>query len=1054
MNSRIAFFTALTGMILSGISTAATTTPAPTIRISPATIQLRAGEHTTFYASATGITAPATVTWKVLSTASGSTADLGTVTSAGVYTAPAAVPSPNTVLVQASDSANASVLATSTVTILSPLPAITSLSEYNVNTGLGFTLTIRGTNFLAGAKVLLDGTETPSTVVAGALVVSGKSSAAVGSKISVAVANPGPSATSGAWSLTVIAPVAVHISPADTSVRVGKTQQFYAGVSNNSNTAATWQVNTKPGGDTTVGTIDSKGLYTAPATLPSGNVSVTAVSVADPTASASSPVTLENTVPVISTLTPSTVNTGLAYTVDVIGTGFLSTSKVLLDGVAVPATFVSSTKLTIAGTSALAAGKTIAVTVSSPGPNAVSGARSLTVLAPVAVTVSPDKQTTRIGQTRQFSSHVANNTDQAVAWKVNGVTSGNTTWGTIDDKGLYTPPVLLPVNPVLTVSAVSHADPTASASVTLTLENGLPVITGVTPNPVHLDTTTITLTGAGFAKGSVISFGGVSLTTTFVSDTKLTASTAISMPLGRVASVKVINPNPGSETSAPVAVPVRLAPAAEKMSYADAVRFLEMASWGPRPGDVAHLQAIGRDAWLQEQLALPATALPDPNDPNEGAGRLQDAFFTNALTGSDQLRQRVAFALGHILVVAAEKDTHFAQMVSYQRVLLADAFGNFRTLLGDITLNPAMGFFLDMVNNVKANPVRNTVANENYAREVMQLFTVGLNQLDGNGVPIPGAVPEYDQSTVTEMAKVFTGWTYPPVPGFASHWNNPEYYDGAMVPFDAYHDTTAKNINLPLACSIPAGGSAANDLKLALDCLTKQTNVSPFISYRLIQELVTSNPSPAYVGRVANVFSSSGGRLDLVIRAILTDSEAMGTDPAAPPTSKLREPVLYATTLLRALNATVTGDATGVRGQTAAMGQDVLDAPSVFSYFSPFFKVAVPNFPSPLAVTVTVAPEFQLVNAETAFGAINFAYRATVNAVSGNIRVDFGNLQDLAGNEAVVLDAIDQALYRGQMTADEKTAVLAGINASADHLTRVRDGFYVAAAAPQYQVQR
>jgi uncharacterized protein (DUF1800 family) len=433
---------------------------------------------------------------------------------------------------------------------------------------------------------------------------------------------------------------------------------------------------------------------------------------------------------------------------------------------------------------------------------------------------------------------------------------------------------------------------------------------------------------------------------------------------------------------------------------------------------------------------------------NEGLSRLQDAFFTVALTGADQLRQRVAFALAEILVVSGVKDTKFEQMVGYQRLLANDVFGNYRSLLGDMTLNPAMGVYLDIVNNSNAtfdengNPV--TVANENYAREVMQLFSLGLLQLDSTGTPIPGNLAEYDQSTVTEMAKVFTGWTFAAEPGFASHWMNPAYYFLPMVPFEEHHDQTQKNINLPLPCTIPAGGKAADDLNQAVDCIYRQSNVAPFVSYRLIQRLVKSAPSSQYVGDVAGVFSSTGGDLKAVIHKILTHSEAM-----AEGSGRLREPVVQATTLLRELNATVTGAATGMAGLTQAMGQKVLFPGTVFSYFSPFFHI--PGLAPP-----TLAPEFQAMNAETEFGRVNFAWRAATNEVSGNIRVNFANWQDLASDSklgpAQLTAAISQALYRGEMTTDEQAAVQGAAAISTDPLTRVRDAVYVAAAAPQYQV--
>ena len=749
------------------------------------------------------------------------------------------------------------------------------------------------------------------------------------------------------------------------------------------------------------------------------------------------------TVPAIASLSPNFINTGLGYTIDIKGNGFLATSQVMWGGAAVKSTFISSTDLQVKGTSTLAAGAKVSVAVVNPNPGgATSNAASLAVNPPVQVTVTPDGRTIRCGASLAFTAHVVNSTDQVVAWQVNAITGGNTSVGTITATGTYTAPAILPNPSSVTITAISHADATAKASVTAILQNPQPVVTSATPNPVNPGNATIAINGTGFASGATVYFAGAALTTTFVSNTKLTATGTLAMPVGRSAAVKVVNPNPGSLTSAPVAVPVRVA--SEKMSYTDAVRFLEMATFGPTPASVVELQTMGRDAWLAAQFAKPASAWPDPLDGKEGATRLQTAFFNIALNGDDQLRQRASFALAQIMVASAIKDTQFQQMVAYQRLLGDSAFGKFRNLLGAMTLNPAMGDFLDMVNNDKANPAKDTVANENYAREAMQLFTLGLVQLnpDGTSLLLNGAtVPEYDQSTVTQMAKVMTGWTYAPEPGFATHWTNQPYYFAPMVSFDEHHDQTQKNLDLPLPCTVGAGGTAAADLNQTLDCLCAQSNVAPFIAYRLIQRFVMSNPSAAYVSRVASVFHNSGGDLQAVITAVLTDSEA-----STEGSGKLNEPVLYATQLLRALNAANAG-ADALNAQATAMGQNVLTPGSVFSYFSPFYRI-------PGVAPPPVAPEFQAVNAATSFARANFAYRAVTNGISASIKVDLSNLQDLAANPADLVEAIDQALYRGEMDSSEKSILTAAASGSTNTLSRVRSALYAAAAAPQYQVER
>ena len=666
------------------------------------------------------------------------------------------------------------------------------------------------------------------------------------------------------------------------------------------------------------------------------------------------------------------------------------------------------------------------------------------VSSTAVVTIAPAGGTIRCGATLSFTAKVTTTTDQAVIWQVNGQTGGSTTVGTISATGVYTAPADLPSPAAVLVTAIADAESTAQASVTVNLQNPLPVVTSVTPNPVNPGNVTITVNGTGFANGAAVYFAGAALPTTFVSDSKLTATGTVAMPVGRLAAVKVTNPNPGTATSTPIAVPVRLA--VENMPYAGAVRFLEMTTWGPTPQSVVDIQTMGQSAWLAAQFAAPASAWPDPDSTTEGVTRLQTAFFNVAINGSDQLRQRASFALAQILVASAVKNTAFEQMVGYQRLMANYAFGTYQDLLAATTLDPSMGYFLDMVNNAKANPATGTAANENYAREAMQLFALGLVQLDSQGVPIAAGgatVPEYGQSDVSEMAKVMTGWTYGETPGFASLWTNMPYYFAPMVAFENYHDTTQKNINLPTPCVILAGGKAESDLSAAIDCICQQSNVAPFVSYRLIQRLVLSDPSPAYVGRVASAFRSSQGNLQTVITALLTDTEAQSEG-----TGKLAEPILYATGLLRALNATVTA-ADALTNQATLMGQTALTPGSVFSYFSPFYTVSVPGVTPP-----PVAPEFQAMNAATALARANFAYRVATNGISSGITVNLANLQDLANNPPDLVEALNQALFRGEMDANVRGLLTTAASSSTSLASRVRSALYAAAAAPQYEIER
>ena len=312
---------------------------------------------------------------------------------------------------------------------------------------------------------------------------------------------------------------------------------------------------------------------------------------------------------------------------------------------------------------------------------------------------------------------------------------------------------------------------------------------------------------------------------------------------------------------------------------------------------------------------------------------VQAVFFQNAVTGQDQLRQRVAFALSQMWVVSAVSTKDAYAFPPYWRLFRDNAFGNYRDIMKAVTLSPAMGNYLNMANNNKGNAAKGTAANENYARELMQLFTVGLTQLNPDGSAAldsnKNPVPTYDQSVVTNTARALTGWTYPTAPNAKAKGNNPAYYIGQMFAVEAEHDTTSKTIIG--GANIPAGQTAEQDLESVLDALMAQKTMAPFVCKQLIQHLVTSNPSPAYIERVSAVFLNNGagvrGDMKAVITAILTDAEARAGDAASAPSNAnfghLREPVLFMANVLRGLNATL-GSSSAINRYSAELGEQTL----------------------------------------------------------------------------------------------------------------------------------
>jgi uncharacterized protein (DUF1800 family) len=520
------------------------------------------------------------------------------------------------------------------------------------------------------------------------------------------------------------------------------------------------------------------------------------------------------------------------------------------------------------------------------------------------------------------------------------------------------------------------------------------------------------------------------------------------------------------------------------LTAADAGRLLEQATFGPTAAEVTRVRALGLDGYLKEQLAAPATGysgfsfvphtaaagcIYDPTAPtgpsslcardNYSLFQVQRRFFTNALTAPDQLRQRVAFALSQIMVVSGTELYEAYGMAAYQNLLLNDAFGNFRQLIEDVTLSPVMGRYLDMANNSKPDPARGTSPNENYARELMQLFSIGLFKLNADGTQLKDAtgqpIPTYDQNVIEGFASVFTGWTYAPRAGAVSAWTNPINYEGSMVSFPAHHDAGGKLLLGGLV--VAAGQTPEQDLKTALDTVFNHPNVGPFIGLRLIEHLVTSNPSPAYVARISAVFADDGsgvrGNLAAVVRAILSDPEARGDAPAVANGGHLREPALFISAVLRGLG----GQSDGVllRAAAAAMGQPIFTPPTVFNFYPPGYQVVG---------TGSRGPEFFIHDAATALARANLVNQLvygggavadpTVTGSTGTT-LDLGPLAAAASAEALV-GQLSQLLLHGSLSTAASGVVMNAVNAitASDGLGRARAATYLVATSPQFQVER
>ena len=532
----------------------------------------------------------------------------------------------------------------------------------------------------------------------------------------------------------------------------------------------------------------------------------------------------------------------------------------------------------------------------------------------------------------------------------------------------------------------------------------------------------------------------------------------------------------------------------------EASAFLSRATFGANQESIDALVALGNyEAWIDAQLKQPQTYhmvwahthakgvgnIPDLNTSREdwktysdGLAYLQrDAWWDIVVKGKDQLRQRMAFALSEILVISRNGPllTFPDARMSYYDVLVKDAFGNFETLLQDVTYHPAMGRYLSYLGNAKGDPKVGSHPDENYAREVMQLFTIGLYELnmDGskkmeNGKPIP----TYTQTDIRQMAKVFTGLSDDNGQFEAeAYFNNFHARTAPMKAFDEHHDTSEKRI-LHGTKVIPSGGDTRTDVNAALHILFNHPNVGPFIARRLIQRLVTSNPSPTYIQRVAQVFNDNGkgvrGDLGAVAKAILLDEEALRPEHHPSTFGKFREPLLYFSHLFRAFHAQngehnlTQEDAVlyhyrsfNFNGTDMTRQEGPLEALTVFNYFTP------DDAPSALKKQGLVAPELELYGKQgiddVLMGLITkngFVYQ--LYNITAELQLDTEKTLVDEKKYDALLDRLDLVLTAGNLSADTRKAIKKYMQEHAtlddDKLVRYTIGLVM--TSPDYALQR
>jgi uncharacterized protein (DUF1800 family) len=925
----------------------------------------------------------------------------------------------------------------------------------------------------------------------------------------------------GALSLTtgcgnIIAPLGnlTAISAASGTIRVNQQIQ----IANRMTVTAvplTFFVNGVQGGDSEIGTISSAGLYTAPAIVPTPNtVTITATAGGHPdTAPGTLTLAVLNPIPIVASVAPAAPTEGTT-TITVQGSEFVYGAQILWNGQPVSTTFVSSTEVAAAVTAPTPG--TYPLLVSNPNPGAANSGTLSVLVGPgqVVLTIEPNNGTdVRVTNALNLAVDVTGTANTGVSVAVNGIPGGNSTVGTAvahpDGSITYTAPAVVPTpSNIIPLTITSVDNPKVSINQNVSVLNPIPILSSATPSTfATTGSASVIVTGLKFISGAQVLMNGAPMPTTFNSGTQLTAT--LSLTQAGNFDIQVLNPSPGPATSADLVALVQGTPPVPIVTPEDASRFLEQATFGATDSDIHDVSMEGYQAWLNQQFVLPPTP-QEPfveqslitNNPPCATGNLkcnaalfvqntsgeiyvQDAFWQQSLAAPDQLRQRVKYALSEIFVISTNNNFAIQNMprgeAAYYDLLGKDAFVNFRTLLNDVTLNPMMGQFLSMLGNDKGNAT--TDPDENYAREVMQLLTVGLYQLNDDGSPkLDGSgnpLPTYSNNDVQGLAKVFTGFGWN-VPGNTSDtaWQSCCIYVGAgfgedllpMTSYPSHHSTAEKDF---LGVTIPSSGSAdpTGDLKTALDTLFNHPNLPAFFSKQLIQHLVTSNPSPAYISRIAAIFKNDGtgvrGNLKAVITAILLDPEARdsATDFANPQYGKVREAMIRYTEWARAFTAqSRTGSY--FNGSTEdpiwGLGQMALRSPTVFNWFAPGY---VPPGTS-IAAAGLVAPEMQMTNVSTVVGYLNYVQDAigSSSANGPDIFSNYGEELSLAANPDALMDRINLLLMAGEMDSNLRSQILGAVSAisvpagnqsaiNAALTARVQTAIYLTMASPAFAAQ-
>ncbi len=1004
----------------------------------------------------------ATVSGSMLTAVTWSVSGGGTISTSGSYVAPITMPT-GSVVITAALTSNPSITASYPLTFANSVPVLNSASPSQALAGSTVPITLSGTGFVSSTVILVNGVAVPTTFQSATSVLA-QIPAAAGSSGNLAVQaqNPAPGGGTGAAFQLAIATLqltaADPVDGTNSSVaQLGIPVAFSTTNTDTGHAAISWTLQ-GAGSITWSGTNNVNATYTPPQTMPANpTVTVTAYLYSLPALTTSYTFTLVNPIPVVTSTTPTQLLTGGSQTVTLTGSGFVPGTTVLFNGSALPIAYLSPTQAAVQVVVAANATGSLTLQPQNPAPGGGLGAQFIENIQSTSITLTAtgadgiNTGYADIDFNVAMSAVVSGSMQTGINWSVVGP-------GSISSNGVYTPPSTIPANTAVKISATLASNSAITASYSLTLSNPLPVIANASPLMLPAGaTTSLTLSGTGFVPQTVILVNGQAVTTTYTSPTAVVASIPVAASATGNLMLQAQNPSPGGgmseEFEQAISAPI---------SATSAARLLDQTTFGPTTSLIQHVQQEGVTAWLTEQYNTPQTVLPVIPQPYpsycvDSENCMESEWWQTVITGNDQLRQRVAFALSQLFVVASSATESGSAVLPYMNTLASDAFTNWYQIMNDVTLSPAMGIYLDMLNSPK--PMGTLIADENYAREDMQLFNLGLDlinqdgtpQLDANGNPIPA----YSEAQVEAFARAFTGWTYANADGSTpSGLTTISNYNHPLVAVESMHDENPKT--LLSGATLPAGQTAEQDMSGALTNVFQHPNLPPFVSRQLIQHLVKSMPSPAYISRVASVFINDGngvrGDMQAVLTAIFTDPEARAGD-IAPQASDghLREPILWLTNVMRGLNY-INVDPNDywqtLSNRVAPLAEPPFRSPAVFNFFPPTY--VIPG-------TTLNAPEFGIENSASVTDRLTLADNIVSNNVHG-FNVDLSStstLGQILANQGTtgLVQALNNLFLYGTMDNNTSQAIVQELNTvSGVPAQQIRLAVYLVTTSSEYKI--